>query len=377
MKFNFSWHRLLAVMFKEFTQLKRDSLTLAMVIGIPLIQLILFGFAINSDPKHLPTVIVAADQSSITRQMIAKMQTSSYFKILKGHYSAEEADRMIRTGQIQFAVYIPQSFTQRLLRGDKPKILLEVDESDPTATGNAISAMQNIIERMNKSFTSTLDYLSSAEPSIQLIVQAKYNPEKITQYNIVPGLLGVVLTMTMVTITSLAITRERERGTMESLLAMPVRPLEVMLGKLLPYIIIGYIQIVLILLAGKYLFAVPIHGSLLLLFIACLPFIVANLAVGLTFSTLAKNQMQALQLSYFFFLPSLLLSGFMFPFHGMPSWAQTLGNLLPLTHFLVVIRGIVLKGSGVVDILSSIEAILLFFIVVLWIGTKRYRQTLD
>jgi len=377
MKFNFHWYRLIAVMLKEFTQMKRDRLTFAMIIGIPLIQLILFGYAINTDPKHLPTVIVAADQSELTRKIVAGMQVSNYFKILKGNHSTEEADWLLRTGEVQFAVYIPQNFTQRLLHGNQPEILLEADATDPSATSNAISTMQSMIQQINQHFTGSLSYLNLPKPSIKLIVQAKYNPERITKYNIVPGLLGVVLTMTMVLITSLAITKERERGTMESLLAMPVRPLEVMLGKLIPYILVGYIQVILILLAGKYFFEVPIDGSLLLLLIACLPFIMANLAVGLTFSTLAKNQLQAMQLSFFFFLPSILLSGFMFPFHGMPGWAQVLGNILPLTHFLLVIRGIMLKGNGIAEIFPSMEAILLFFMVALLIGIKRYRQTLD
>ncbi len=377
MKFSFSPHRLVAVVLKEFTQMKRDRITFAMIIGIPFIQLILFGFAINTDPKHLPTVVVSADDSDITRKIIVSMQTSAYFKILPGIRSAENADWLLRTGDVQFAVFIPQDFTRRLLHGDRPEILLEADATDPSATGNAISTMQNIIDNINRRFTGSLNFLKLTDPSIRLIVQPKYNPERITKYNIVPGLLGVVLTMTMVMITSLAITRERERGTMESLLAMPVRPLEVLLGKLIPYILVGYIQVTLILLAGKYLFAVPIQGSVLLLFLACLPFIMANLAVGLTFSTIAKNQLQAMQLSVFFFLPSLLLSGFMFPFHGMPDWAQVLGNGLPLTHFLLIVRGVMLKGNGIVEIVPSLGAILIFFIFVFFIGIKRYRQTLD
>ncbi len=377
MIFDFSVHRLMAVMLKEFIQMKRDRLTFAMIIGIPLIQLILFGYAINTDPKHLPTVVVSADDSEFTRKIISDMQTSDYFQILEGIHSTEEATWLLRTGDAQFALYIPQDFTQRLIHGDRPEILLEADATDPSATGNAISTMQNMIQQINQHFDGSLKYLDLPDPSIRLIVQPKYNPERITKYNIVPGLLGVVLTMTMVLITSLAITRERERGTMESLLAMPVRPLEVMLGKLFPYIVVGYIQMILILLAAKYLFNVPIDGSIVLLFLACLPFIVANLAVGLTFSTLAKNQLQAMQLSFFFFLPSILLSGFMFPFHGMPQWAQVLGNLLPLTHFLLVIRGIMLKGNGIAEIFPSIGAISLFFMFAILLGIKRYRQTLD
>ncbi len=377
MNSNFSWERLWAIILKEFTQMKRDRLTFAMIIGIPLIQLILFGYAINNDPKYLPTAVVSADESIFTRNIIARLQTSNYFKILDGNKSMAEADHLLRTGKVQFVIYFPQNFSKRLIHGDKPQLLIEADATDPAATSNALATIRNLIEINAQSYTGSLDYLNSQGSPIDLIIQPKYNPERITQYNIVPGLLGVVLTMTMVIITSQAVTRERERGTMESLLAMPVRPLEVILGKLIPYIAVGYIQVILILLAAHYLFAVPVNGSLTLLFVVCLPFIIANLAVGLAFSTLAKNQLQAVQLSFFFFLPSLLLSGFMFPFYGMPNWAQILGDCFPLTHFLVIIRGIMLKGNGLQEIYSGINAILLFFIIVLILGLKRYRQTLD
>lgn len=374
---NFAWHRLNAVILKEFTQMRRDRLTFAMMIGIPLLQLILFGFAINSDPKYLPTAVVSADESIFTRSIINNLQLSTYFKILAGFKSQKEAERLIKTNQALFVLYFPPNFTKRLIHGDKPEVLLEADATDPAATSNAIGVYQTLMQIFMQKFSGSLKYLNTPESPINLIIQPKYNPERITQYNVVPGLLGVVLTMTMVVITALGITRERERGTMESLLAMPVRPLEVMLGKLIPYIFVGYIQVALILLAARFLFHIPLNGSLLLLFFACLPYIAATLAVGLTFSTLATNQLQAMQMSFFFFLPSILLSGFMFPFYGMPNWAQALGNLLPLTHFLVVVRGILLKGNGLVEILSPIGSILLFFFVVLFIGLKRYRQTLD
>lgn len=377
MNFHFTWHRLIAVILKEFTQMRRDRLTFAMMIGIPLLQLILFGFAINSDPKYLPTAIVSADESIFTRSIINNLQLSSYFKILNGLKSPQEAERLIKTNQALFVIYFPPNFTKRLIHGDKPQILLEADATDPAATSNAIGVYQTLMQLFMEKFSGSLKYLKTPELPINLIIQPKYNPERITQYNVVPGLLGVVLTMTMVVITALGITRERERGTMESLLAMPVRPLEVMLGKLIPYILVGYIQVALILLAARFLFHIPLNGSLMLLFVACLPYIAATLAVGLTFSTLATNQLQAMQMSFFFFLPSILLSGFMFPFYGMPNWAQALGNLLPLTHFLVVVRGILLKGNGLMEILSPIAAIMVFFFVVLLIGLKRYRQTLD
>ena len=374
---DFSWRRFWAILLKEFTQMKRDRVTFGMMIGIPLIQLTLFGFAINSDPKNLPTVVVSADESIFTRTIVNDLQNSSYFEILKGNRSQAEAERLLRTGRVQFIVYFPQGFSQRLVRGEKPELLIEADATDPAATSNAIGAIADINRRIATSFSGSLNYLKATDSPINLIIQPKYNPERVTQFNIVPGLLGVVLTMTMVVITSLAITRERERGTMESLLAMPVRPLEVMLGKLIPYICVGYVQVSVILLAAYYLFKVPINGSVILLLLACLPFIMANLGVWLTFSTLAKNQLQAMQSSFFFFLPSILLSGFMFPFHGMPTWAQVIGNVLPLTHFLIIVRGILLKGNGVVEILPDVGAILLFFTVALFVGVKRYRQTLD
>jgi ABC-2 type transport system permease protein len=373
----FSWSRLWAIILKEFTQMKRDRLTFAMIIGIPLIQLILFGYAINSDPKHLPTVVISADESNMTRALTVGLQNTDYFSILNNVKTAKAAEDLLSRGKIQFIFYIPQNFTEKLIRGHIPEVLVEADATDPSATSYAVSAIQGLTQSLNKHFSGPLNYLRVQNSPVNFIIQAKYNPARITQYNIVPGLLGVVLTMTMVVITSLAITRERERGTMESLLAMPVRPLEVMLGKLIPYILVGYIQVFLILLAAKYLFTVPTDGSVLLLFFACLPFIAANLAVGLTFSTLAKNQLQAMQMSFFFFLPSILLSGFMFPFRGMPEWAQALGNILPLTHFIYIVRGILLKGNGIVKILPEIEAIALFLLVALFIGIRRYRQTLD
>lgn len=377
MKNYFSFARLWGIIIKEFTQMRRDRMTFAMMIGLPLLQLILFGFAINTDPKNLPTVIVSADNSIFTRNFIVALQNSTYFKILPGIKTYDEADSLISQGKIQFAIYIPQNFSEKLIRHHKPQILVEADATDPSATGNAIEAVQYINTALYESLEGSLSYLKPTDSPVNLIIQAKYNPGRVTQYNIVPGLLGVVLTMTMIVITALAITRERERGTMESLLAMPVRPVEVMLGKLIPYILVGYIQIILILLFSHYLYGIPMQGSVILLLLACLPFIAANLAVGLMFSTFAKNQLQAMQLSFFFFLPSILLSGFMFPFRGMPDWAQIIGNILPLTHFMVIVRGVILKGNPFIDILPAIEAILAFLLVVLLLGLKRYRETLD
>lgn len=374
----FSPARFGAMVSKEFTQMRRDRLTFAMMVGIPLLQLILFGFAINSDPKQLPTAILDNDRSVFSRDMAAAMKNSDYFKFTKEIASEAEADELLRLGRIQFVLTIPQNFGRDLVRGDRPVALLEADATDPAATSNAVAAIrQAATDAFNRDLTGPLLSLRAKDGPVDLRLHARYNPEAVTQYNIVPGLMGVVLTMTLVIITSLAITRERERGTMENLLITPVRPTEVLLGKILPYIVVGYIQMGLIVVAAKLLFAVPFVGSLPLLFLVSFPFIAANLGVGITFSTIAQNQLQAVQMSFFFFLPSILLSGFMFPFQGMPQWAQWLGSALPLTHYLRVVRGIVLKGNTFFDIVPHMWPIGLFLLVSVGIGVKRYRQTLD
>ena len=374
----FSPARFGAMVSKEFTQMRRDRLTFAMMVGIPLLQLILFGFAINSDPKQLPTAILDNDRSVFSRDMAAAMKNSDYFKFTKEISTEAEADELLRLGRIQFVLTIPQNFGRDLVRGERPVALLEADATDPAATSNAVAAIrQAATDAFNRDLTGPLLPLRAKDGPVDLRLHARYNPEAVTQYNIVPGLMGVVLTMTLVIITSLAITRERERGTMENLLITPVRPTEVLLGKILPYIVVGYIQMLLIVLAAKLLFAVPFVGSLPLLFLVSFPFIAANLGVGITFSTIAQNQLQAVQMSFFFFLPSILLSGFMFPFQGMPQWAQWLGSALPLTHYLRVVRGIVLKGNTFFDVVPHMWPIGLFLLVSVGIGVKRYRQTLD
>ncbi len=376
--FGFSPKRFAAMVSKEFTQMRRDRVTFGMMVGIPLLQLILFGYAINSDPKNLPTAILDNDRSAFSRDMAAAMKNSLYFAFTRELASEAEADELLRLGRIQFVLTIPPNFGRDLVRGQRPVVLLEADATDPSATSNAVSAIrQAASEAFNRDLTGPLLPLRTTESLVDLRLHARYNPEAITQYNIVPGLMGVVLTMTLVIITSLAITRERERGTMENLLITPVRPIEVLLGKILPYIIVGYIQMALIIVAAVVLFKVPIMGSLPLLFLVSFPFIAANLGVGITFSTVAQNQLQAVQMSFFFFLPSILLSGFMFPFRGMPEWAQWIGTALPLTHYLRVVRGIVLKGNGFADVFPSLWPIGLFLLVSLGIGIKRYRQTLD
>jgi ABC-2 type transport system permease protein len=374
----FSPRRFWAMIVKEFIQMRRDRVTFGIMIGIPLLQLILFGFAINSDPKHLPAAVLLADRGPYGRTLLHAIHNSGYFNFVRQVETEEEAHDLLALGEVQFVINIPVDFTRDLLRGDRPSILIEVDATDPAATSNALGALRPLMNTaLQNDLTGPLAFLAPADIPVDLRVHALYNPEGITQYNIGPGLMGVVLTMTMILITALAITRERERGTMENLLAMPVHPTEVLIGKIVPYVFVGYVQVLLILVAARLLFHVPMVGSVALLLAVALVFIVANLAMGITFSTLGANQLQAVQMAFFFFLPSMLLSGFMFPFRGMPVWAQWIGEVLPLTHFLRIVRGILLKGNGFLDVAPQLWQIALFAAVTLTVGIKRYRQTLD
>ena len=374
----FSWARLWGIIVKEFVQMRRDRLTFAMMLGIPVIQLLLFGFAINSDPRHLPTAILLADHGPQGRTILHAMKNSTYFDFVRQVSTEAEGQELLAQGRVQFVVNIPENFSRDLLRGDRPAILLEADATDPAATGVALGSFGAVMtSALINDFKGPLSFLANSAGPIDVRIHALYNPETNTQYNIVPGLMGVILTMTMIMITGLAITRERERGTMENLLSMPTRPSEVLIGKIVPYILVGYVQVALILIAAKVLFHVPMLGSLPLLLVVALVFIAANLAMGITFSTIAKNQLQAMQMTFFVFLPSILLSGFMFPFRGMPQWAQTIGEVFPLTHFLRIVRGILLKGNGLHDVLLELWPIALFAAIMLTIGVKRYRQTLD
>jgi ABC-2 type transport system permease protein len=374
----FSLGRFAAVFTKEFVQMRRDRITFGMMIGVPLLQLVLFGFAINSDPKHLPAVLVMGEDSVFARSIVSAIEHTDYIRLAPAPVGEREADRLLKTGDVQFALTIPPHFSADLVRGRRPALVVEADATDPVATANAVSALNNIDRTaLQHDLTGPLASLAPTPTPFELRLQRRYNEEGISQYNVVPGLIGVVLTMTMIMMTGLAMTRERERGTMENLLAMPVRPIEVMLGKIVPFIFVGYIQVGIILLASRFMFDVPFEGSLLTLSIAAVLFIAANLAVGFTFSTFAENQLQAMQLSVFFFLPSLLLSGFMFPFRGMPEWAQVVGQALPLTHFLRVIRGVLLKGNGWAEIWPEIWPIAVFMLVVSVLALLRYRKTLD
>ncbi len=374
----FNPRRFGAVVIKEFIQMRRDRLTFGMMVGIPLLQLVLFGYAINLNPKHLPTAVLVADPSPPVRALVQALQSSDYFAVRRRAGSEAELRAWLQRGEVQFGVSIPVDFTRRRLRGERPAVLVEADATDPAATGYAVAALGTLAaQALERDLAGLPDLTGGTAGPVEVRVHRLYNPDIVTQYNVVPGLLGVVLTMTMVIITALAITRERERGTLENLLAMPVRPLEVLLGKLTPYILVGYIQAGLILLAARFLFAVPMQGSVPLLLAVMLGFILANLAMGITFSTLARNQLQAVQMAFFYFLPNILLSGFMFPFRGMPPWAQALGEVLPLTHFLRVVRGVLLKGNGLSEIAPELWPIGLFAAVMLTVAVKRYRRTLD
>ena len=374
----FTWPRFLAVLIKEFVQMRRDRLTFAMMIGVPIMQLVLFGYAINTDPKALPAAVVAAESSPFSRSFVRALENTGYYRIVAQPRTVDEANELVAMGKVQFVINIPEDFSRRLQRGDRPVVLVEADATDPSATGNAVSALQALnLSALDHDLVGPLAAQKAAPPPFEVRVHRRYNPEGVTQYNIVPGLMGVVLTMTMIMMTSIAMTRERERGTMENLLATPVTPFEVMLGKIVPYILVGYVQVVVILTAAKFLFGVPMVGSVALLSLVLILFIAANLAIGFTFSTVAKSQMQAMQMTMFFFLPSMLLSGFMFPFRGMPGWAQVLGEVFPLTHFLRVVRGILLKGSSAAEILPNVWPLALILLVVSAAAMKRYNRTLD
>jgi len=374
----FSLERFKGIILKEFIQMRRDRLTFAMMLGIPLLQLILFGFAINVNPRHLPVEVLLGDNGAQGRTLLYAFKNTSYFDFV-GLLPNEAAGReALARGDAQFVISIPPNFSRDLLRGDKPVILVEADATDPSATGYALSSVSALLNTaLQNDLKGPLAFLNNTSGPYNVQVHSLYNPEINTQYNIVPGLMGVILTMTMIMITGLAITRERERGTMENLLSMPTRPLEVLVGKITPYIVVGYVQLTLILVMAHFLFGVPVLGSVLLLYAAAFVFIAANLAMGIMFSTIAQNQLQAMQMAFFVFLPSILLSGYLFPFRGMPQWAQWIGEVLPLTHFLRIARGILLKGNGLADIAPEIGPIALFAAIALTIGVKRYRQTLD
>ncbi len=373
--------RILAVLIKEFIQLTRDRLTYAMILVMPIVQLLLFGYAINNDPRDLPTAVLVRDQGPMARSTLSALVNSGYFEIVRTATSPAELDAAVASGQVQFALTIPADFTRRVVRGDQAQILVEADASDPAATGGAIAALASLPRTALSRDLVGVVAKPGGDP-FEVVIHRRYNPEAITAYNIVPGLLGVILSMTLVMMTSLGVTREYERGTMESLLATPARPIEVMIGKLTPYVAVGLIQTVVILVLAKALFAVPMGSSNLLggwfaLILGVLLFIVGSLALGFLISTVARTQLQAMQMSFFYIMPSILLSGFMFPFRGMPTWAQALGSMIPVTHFLRVVRGALLKGLGAAELWPSLSALGLFVVAISGLAMARYRTTLD
>ena len=375
---NAASERIAAVAMKELVQMRRDRLTFAMMFGIPIIQLVLFGFAINLDPKRLPSALLIEEQTPIVRTLITALETSGYYDFVLQTDDPRESTALLARGEVAFVVSIPSGFTRALLRGERPQLLIEADASDPAATSNAVGRAETILERaLRHERLGASATLAGSPAPFELVVHSRYNPEGKTSYNIVPGLLGVILTMTLVMITGMAMTREAERGTLENLLAMPARPGEVMVGKILPYVLVGSAQTAVILVAAKLLFGVPFVGALWLLLLGVAIFVVANLSLGFTFSTIAQSQMQAMQLTFFFFLPSLLLSGFMFPFRGMPVWAQTIGEVLPLTHFLRIVRGVMLKDASLQQLAQPLFAMTAFTVVVMAVAMLRYKRTLD
>ncbi len=374
----FSFERIFAILAKEFTQMRRDRLTLGMIVGVPVMQLFLFGFAINLNPKDLPTALSIDDPGTYSRSIVAALDNSTYFHIVKATNSPSEARQLLDEGKVLFVVEIPANFSRDIVRGAQPELVVETDATDPAAGGYALAAFNTLATTaLRDDLVGPLAARAQGPPPFQLVSHLLYNPESNTQYNIIPGLLAVILTMTMVLMTCLALTRERERGTYENLLAMPATPLEIMIGKITPNIFIGAIQSTIILLVAKFVFGVPMIGSLWLLAGALALYITANLAVGYTFSTIAENQLQAMQMTMFFLLPAILLSGFAFPFAGMPVWAQWIGEILPATHFLRVVRGILLKGNGFSEIWPNIWPLILFMFAAGTIALARFRRTLD
>ncbi|MDX8510254.1 ABC transporter permease [Mesorhizobium captivum] len=374
----FSFARLGALLIKEFIQMRRDRITFAMMLGVPLIQLVLFGYAINNDPKSLPAALVATSSDPYTRAMVSALQTTGYYRFDHVAQSAAEAEFLMARGDVAFVVTIPADFARRVERGDNPQILIEADATDPAVASGAISTLSTVAgQALLRAQGMQEAAKEAARGQLDVVVHRRYNPEAISQYNIVPGLLGVILQMTMVMMTSIALTRETERGTMENLLAMPSSPLEIMLGKVLPYLVVGAVQVVVVLAAAKLLFSIPFMGSLSLLLSTVLIFVLALVLLGYTISTIARTQMQALQLTFFFFLPSIMLSGFMFPYRGMPGWAQTLGEIFPLTHFLRITRAVMLKSAELPAVATEVGWLVVFVALFAGVALVRFRRTLD
>jgi ABC-2 type transport system permease protein len=368
------WRKLKAMILKEVLQLRRDRITVATMVTIPLMQLIVFGYAINTTPHNLPTAVLLQETSDVGRSILAALENTKYFQVTRRAQNVDELDHLLASGKVLFAVEIPAGFERALRRGDKPALLVAADATDPVAAGSALGSLSQVVQSALRNDRSIPD---SGDPPFEIRAHARYNPAAETQLNIVPGLLGTILTMTMLIYTALSVTRETERGTMESLLSMPITPLEIMLGKIVPYVVIGFLQATLIVGAGLLLFKVPIVGNPLLLASLTTLFIATNLALGYTFSTIARNQLQAVQMAMMSFLPQMLLSGFLFPYAGMPLWAQYLGEVFPLTHFIRMARAVMLKGSTLADLGYDTLALFVLMLIVMALAVARFRRTLD
>ena len=368
------WRKTWAMLVKEFIQLKRDRVSFAMIIMIPLVQLLLFGYAINTTPRNLPTAVLMQERSDLSRSILAALENTKYFQVTQLPHSEAEVDQLLASGKVLFAIEIPANFERSVRRGDKPAMLVIADATDPVASGTALGALGEVLKT---ALSHDRDVPNRPEMPFEIRTHARYNPAALTQLNIVPGLVGTILTMTMLIFTALSVTREIERGTMESLLSMPITPFEIMLGKIVPYILVGFVQATLIIGIGITLFGVPVVGSLAVLAALSTLFIATNLSIGYTFSTVAQNQLQAMQMSMMFFLPNILLSGFLFPFAGMPVWAQWIGEALPLTHFLRIVRSIMLKGSSLSDLRYDSIAMFILMLVAMGIAVTRFHRTLD
>jgi len=368
------WRRTGAMLLKEFLQLRRDRVTFATMISIPLMQLVLFGYAINTVPRDLPTAVLVQESSDVSRTILKALENTRYFKVTRRVRDEAEFDRVLQSGQVLFGIEIPANFERAVRRGDRPALLVAADATDPVASGSALGALNQLIQTALVNERLIPD---SGQPPFDIRIHARYNPAQSSQLNIVPGLLGTILTLTMLIFTALSVTRETERGTMENLLSMPITPLEIMLGKITPYVVIGFLQAATIVLAAMLLFDVPIVGNVMLLAGLTTLFIATNLSVGYTFSTLAQNQLQAVQMSMMYFLPNMLLSGFLFPFAGMPVWAQWVGEALPLTHYLRIVRSIMLKGSTLADLQYDTVGLAVLMLIAMLIAVTRFRRTLD
>ena len=373
-----SFARVKAVLIKEFVQMRRDRMTFAMMVGIPIMQLIMFGFAINSDPRHLPTALIDRDHSSFSRAIVNAAENSTFMDMAYRPQTDQEAEQLIREGRVNFIFIIPENFARDLVRGDNPQVLLVADATDPSATSGATNSMNEIVRSgLRRDLSGSLSSISGTPLAVEVVLHKRYNPAGITQYNIIPGLLGIIIAMTMTMITAVAITREKERGTMENLLAMPIKPLEMMVGKIAPYVIIGYVQTFVVLIAAEFAFDIPIVGSFAVLLSGVTVYIIVNLMIGFLFSSVAQTQMQALQMTFFLLMPQILLSGFLFPFLGMPRWAQYIGEALPATHFMRIMRGVMLKGADGSDLFTSFWPLGLIMLVVGIVSMLRYQRTLD